>query len=94
MNTSYHALNTGMNGKHLKPMWIHLAFACFVTALLVHLFDKLTLTVNDAYSVSVTFRNKSSEVAFDDPNPFSPWPRIAWLMSYPNSVNAYFAETE
>ena len=75
-------------------MWIHLAVACFVTGLLVHFFDKFTMTFNDAYSVSVTFRNESNGDAFEDPNPLSPWPRIAWLMSYPNSVNAYFDETE
>ena len=36
------------------------------------------LTITATTTIQNTFQN--------DPNPNEPWPRIAWLMTYPNSV--------
>ena len=41
-----------------------------------------TTTSNNAATIKNAFQN--------DPNPNEPWPRIAWLMTYPNSVRTSY----
>jgi hypothetical protein len=53
--------------------------SCLATACLVHLYDRSTMTKR---LVSIRF-----DGILSDPDPAAPWPRIAWLMSFPNSVS-------
>lgn len=71
-----------LNGQHRQfAFWrrcITSAALCLLTACIVHTYDK---------SVPNKRLSSTQEKEFlSDPDPLAPWPRIAWLMSYPNSV--------
>lgn len=56
------------------------AALCLLTAYLVHTYDKTIINKRLSSTQQKEFLN--------DPKPSAPWPRIAWLMSFPNSVSA------
>jgi hypothetical protein len=60
----------------------HLVFclvSCLATAMAVHIYDGV---------VMVTTQSTAEIKTLSDPDPDAPWPRVAWLMSFPNSVRA------
>jgi len=57
------------------------AAVCLLAACLMHIYDRSTLNKR----LSSTQRKS----IMSDPDPSAPWPRIAWLMSFPNSVSIH-----
>jgi hypothetical protein len=54
---------------------------CLVTACLVHIYDESKMNKR--------FTSTTIQKSLSDPDPSAPWPRIAWLMSFPNSGTTY-----
>jgi hypothetical protein len=60
----------------------HLVFclvSCLASAMAVHIYDN---------AVMATGESMPEIKSLSDPDPNAPWPRVAWLMSFPNSVRA------
>lgn len=57
------------------------AAICLVTACLVHMYDQ--------FSMNKRLTSTTIPKTLSDPDPSAPWPRIAWLMSFPNSGTTY-----
>lgn len=55
-----------------------------VTACLVHVYDDWSMNKRLSATATLTTRKPMT-----DPYPSAPWPRIAWLMSFPNSGTTF-----
>ena len=76
--------NLTADGQHRLSLWrrcIAYVAICIVTACLVHVYDRATLNTR---LTSTQMKNVIS-----DPDPLAEWPRLAWLMSFPNSGTTY-----